>query len=343
MERKTAADVLKGIAVILMIQVHLTELFATNGFYESIFGRLSLFLGGPPAAPVFIAVMGYFLACSKKNTLRQVFRGIKLLILGLMLNILLNAHALINIATGDISLNAFHLIFGVDILFLAGFSVIIIALLKPLIKKHFAIPFILVLIVAALSYFFRDIAETGKMNNYFIALAGGNYSWSYFPVFPWLAYPLAGFGFKLFEKKLPVEKFPKGIFAALLIVIMGFLTFTIRFGISVASDLKHYYHHDIVYALWVFCFLIFWSGIIRLLCKRFKTSWMILSLMWVGKNVTAFYVIQWLIIGNIATSIYRTQEWPWLLLWFLGITGICTFIVWLWNKFLQQRNKDKVF
>lgn len=58
--RNCAADLLKGTAVVLMIQVHIVELFAQPSVLENWIGRASLFLGGPPVAPVLIAVMGYF-------------------------------------------------------------------------------------------------------------------------------------------------------------------------------------------------------------------------------------------------------------------------------------------
>ncbi len=46
MERKPLPDVLKGIAVILMIQVHIMELLMLPAVYNSSFGYISLFLGG---------------------------------------------------------------------------------------------------------------------------------------------------------------------------------------------------------------------------------------------------------------------------------------------------------
>jgi len=56
--RNQTADLLKGFAVIFMIQVHVIEQFATQTLYDSLWGKISLFLGGPFCAPVFLAVMG---------------------------------------------------------------------------------------------------------------------------------------------------------------------------------------------------------------------------------------------------------------------------------------------
>jgi surface polysaccharide O-acyltransferase-like enzyme len=82
MNRNRTADLLKGLAVIFMIQVHLLELFATQDIYVSWIGKISLFLGGPPAAPVFMVVMGYYFASSKRTLKSGTVRGLKLILLG---------------------------------------------------------------------------------------------------------------------------------------------------------------------------------------------------------------------------------------------------------------------
>jgi hypothetical protein len=66
MKRDGTADLLKGLAVLLMIQVHIMEQFVSSDTYNSLIGKASMFLGGPPCAPVFLAVMGYFLAITAK-------------------------------------------------------------------------------------------------------------------------------------------------------------------------------------------------------------------------------------------------------------------------------------
>ena len=49
--RNGTADLLKGIAVLLMIQVHIMEQLAEYDLFNSRFGEISLFLGGPACAP----------------------------------------------------------------------------------------------------------------------------------------------------------------------------------------------------------------------------------------------------------------------------------------------------
>ena len=65
--RNQTADLLKGIAVLLMIQVHVIELFSTDAINSSRIGHILLFLGGPPVAPVFAVIFGYYI-------LRNIYR-----------------------------------------------------------------------------------------------------------------------------------------------------------------------------------------------------------------------------------------------------------------------------
>jgi len=156
-ERLELPDIVRGLAVVLMVQVHLTELFVTQDIYNSAFGKISLFLGGIPAAPVFMVMMGYFLAFVKKNPSDMAIRGVRLFVGGIMLNIGLNAHLLYNIMFKGWEINPWHYIFGVDILPLTGLSLLSFALIKTLLKDNYWLYFMLALFVAALSDFFMPI------------------------------------------------------------------------------------------------------------------------------------------------------------------------------------------
>jgi hypothetical protein len=62
---------------------------------------------------------------------------------------------------------------------------------------------------------------------------------------------------------------------------------------------------------------------------------------WLGENVTLIYVIQWIIIGNLATSIYKTISNPLnLLFYFMGIlimsSGIGYLILKIRNRFFRK-------
>ena len=96
-QRIQTPDLLKGLAVIHMVQVHIMELFVKEDIAAGTAGVVSFFLGGVPAAPVFMIVMGYFLAFRQKGPSQMMLRGLKLFMAGMLLNIGLNAHLIIKV------------------------------------------------------------------------------------------------------------------------------------------------------------------------------------------------------------------------------------------------------
>lgn len=335
--RNRTADLLKGVAIVLMIQVHLTELFARQDIFDSLAGRISLFLGGPPAAPVFMAVMGYYVAISKKSARQMTIRGVKLILLGFALNIGLNFNLLIHIYTGILQIGAWEYIFGVDILFLAGLSIIILALMK----KFFGlkpVPFIFTLAIVLFVQFILQKVIRASTQNYFIAFFYGEGAWwSYFPLFPWLVYPVTGYLFFILQKSFQKEIRPFYYYivgAATLVTAIFF-----SYGLEVSADLPLYYHHGFIFYLYTLCFLIFWLFFMNAF-SRLPENYLSRFMEWFGRNVTAAYVVQWLIIGNIATSLYKTQgEWI-LAFWFAFVMVFTSLCVWGWNG-IKSKPGDK--
>ncbi len=337
--RNRTADLLKGVAVILMIQVHLTELFAHQDIYDSLLGRISLFLGGPPAAPVFMAVMGYYIAVSRRSTRQMIIRGIKLILLGLLLNIGLNFHLLVKIFTGAFQIDPLPYIFGVDILFLAGLSIISLAVMKKFFKFKL-IPFIVFLIIVlAVQYLLQNIFLI-RTENYFIAFFYGvGCWWSYFPLIPWLVYPVTGYLFFILRQQQFEKIRPYYNYVAAFAATVTFVFF--NYGLKVSADLPAYYHHGFVFYLYTLSFLIFWLFIINTIA-RLPENRLSGFLEWTGINVTAAYVIQWLIIGNTATAIYKTQGTVALVLWFFFIVALTSVGVLAWNR-IKPGKKGKYF
>lgn len=322
MKRFPLPDLLKGFAVFLIVPVHILELFIDYAGQESMFGKILLFLGGPVAVPVFMIIMGYFIGKSRKTNLQVFFRGIKIFALGFLLNIGLNFNLLLKIKFAGWQFNPLEYIFGVDIFYLAGLSVIFISIIKTLKKGQALI---------ALGFAFFILVFTAFMNeklmvterNYVLPFIAGTYSWSYFPLFPWLAYPLIGFSFSFWEQKIQhfIEN-KRSIFAIILIVIAVLVILFGTSGISTTTTLSAYYHHTFWFAVWAIGVVILWVTIVRFIVIKFPETLIGNFLGWLGKNITLFYVVQWLIIGNIATAVFQTQSIKWYPLWFLGIFSV---------------------
>jgi hypothetical protein len=319
MKRYPLPDLLKGFAVFLIIPVHILETFINYPGRESLFGKTLLLLGGPVAVPVFMMVMGYFMAENKKSMSQNIFRGIKIFILGFLLNIGLNLNLLFKIKFEDWQFNPLEYIFGVDIFYLAGLSILILSVLKSLKRGQAWVVFALILFITCSTSSFNDwLMVTDR--NYVLPFIAGRYSWSYFPLFPWLAYPMIGFLFQKTEDR--IVGFLKNY--KVISILTGIAIFTLvavfwNFGVSTTTSLPEYYHHTFLYFLWALGVVILWSLLLRFLVQKFPEFPEIVFFQWLGKNITIFYVIQWLIIGNIATTIYQTKELSEYGYWFAGI------------------------
>jgi hypothetical protein len=277
--------------------------------------------------------MGYFVAASKKSVWQNLVRGIKIFMLGFLLNIGLNFHLLLKIKYADWPYNPFEYIFGVDILYLAGLSIIILTIIKKLPEKlQLLISFVLLVVVLLL---------TLKMNswlfvterNYFVPFIGGTYSWSYFPLFPWFAYPLAGYFFFFSETRIKQFVVQQKIIAASAFVFIAIVVlYFSKTGFYTTINLPSYYHHTIKFGVWALGMLIIWTSIFYFFVTKFHTGKVEKFLAWMGKNITLIYVVQWLIIGNLATAIYQTQALNRFPLWLGGILLATLSISWLLSK-----------
>jgi uncharacterized membrane protein len=331
--RHPLPDMLKGLAVILMIQVHIMELFAEEHVYGSWIGMLSLFAGGPPAAPVFMVVMGYFVGISKKSTRQHIIRGFKLIGIGFILNIGLNMHLFLKIMAKQIDANPWEYLLGVDILILAGLCILIIALVRKMFSDNILIPIILVMIVVTLPGLLPDKIAMEGIQRYLMAFLYGDYSWSYFPLIPWLSYSLTGYILALITARWPkIKRISVKFKVITLIVMLIVISSTIYWAAGVSVNLEEYYHHGLDFFLWVIAFLILWKEINEQLIRWFSDNIAIRYLKWVGKNVTTFYIVQWLLIGNIATGIYKSQDVFNIILWFFGILLITSVLVFAWEN-----------
>ncbi len=333
-------DLLKGLAVLLMIQVHLMELFALPEIYYSIWGKISLFLGGPPAAPVFMVVMGYFLATSVDGLVSFIGRGLRLIVYGFLLNAGLNLHLFYHILTGQSTLSPLPYLFGVDILFLAGLSIIFVALFRLVLRDKVFLWSIVTLIVASVTTFLPAVDGNNSWSDYLLSYFYRSTWWSYFPLFPWLAYPLAGYCLNLIIARFGQTNIPRTKFALPALLMLIPLAVFFPFGFKVTTDLHAYYHHSVSYFLWASLFLLAWATLILLLIKYLPENPVVKYLKWTGRNVTAFYVFQWLIIGNLATAFYKSVSTVQLMLWFAGITLITSLLVWIYRiALVRYRNK----
>jgi hypothetical protein len=201
--------------------------------------------------------------------------------------------------------------------------------------------FLTALVVAAISPLLNTVEPAGKATEHILAFIWGTAEWSYFPVFPWFAYVLTGYSFRLFQQQiLQVKKFDvQNHFVYLIPVWIGlFITLPYASGITHNLDgTGGYYHHGLLFFIWVLLFMISYLILIQLIEISFGNHRSLRLVKWIGQKVTLLYVIQWLIIGNIATWLFRSQDLFQYLAWFVVVT-----LTTIGTGFLFERIRGKL-
>jgi surface polysaccharide O-acyltransferase-like enzyme len=326
-ERIATPDLLRGLAVLFMVQVHVMELLVREELYQGFWGNVSLFLGGVPAAPLFIVLMGWFLAWRQKSSSAMALRGVKLFLGGILLNIGLNATLLYRVWVSKeyAYLDPWAYIFGADILPFAGLALIIIAALKKILKENGWLWIAGGLLVAAVSPWASRTLD-GLLPEYVLAFLGSELYWSYFPLFPWLLYPLTGYGAMLLSQKISFRS-SQSLWLLPVLFLGAF-----QYGWKISTELERYYHHNLLFGLWALVFIILLAAAVHFWEKMYSQSGIGKYLQWTGRNVTAFYVFQWLLIGNLGTIYYQSLGYPaWLMLSILFIL-LSSGLVLIWKQ-----------
>ena len=277
MKRVEYLDTLRGLAIFFMIMQHAFLMHEIGaGDSNNIISVVFVALGTWPAAPVFMVVLGIFLMQSKKTNKVLMFRGLKLLALGYLLNFVRFTIPLL-IANDN---NAFLLLFEIDILQLAGLSFILLASLRKVAQNKILFPVTMILIAFVSPYVWNDF-------NYLTDPFIGSSDLVSFPVFPWIIYPMLGMYLSNTLLSLNKQKIIKLLLASFTLVIIGVLTI----GQHTIFD---YPQHTFDLHFLVIAFVIVYFVIVYGFTKQFGYP-KILSF-W-SQNITQIYILQWIIFG----------------------------------------------
>ncbi len=308
-ERLNGVDLARGLAVLFMIMVHVLEVYANNSVKTSVFGEIILFLGGPPAAPVFMMLMGLSFAYSKKKDIRtNIIRGLKVFISGYILNLLRGVLPVFLIKFIDPNVlngmtpeqtNLLNIFLVADILQFAGIALIIISILRELKVNIFiliGIAFTVSLVSAFLWGTYTSLPVLSHLLDLFVGdkpISGFAENLISFPVFPWITFPLIGMVVgEIFSKSENISKSHRnaGIF--------GFVIMVIGLGIVFINPEYHmndYYHSRQGFMIFMSGFVLLWLYFCHILTSKIPANIIFGTIYIWSKFVTPIYFIQWIL------------------------------------------------
>jgi uncharacterized membrane protein len=306
-ERVVAFDIARGVAVLGMILIHVQRHWAQQDPWVGLPNLVLAVLGGPLAAPVFMLVMGASVAWSHRiDRWSLARRGLVLLAAGLVLNI---ARGTLPLVVGQAAgvvppegigeFTAWSLLVTVDVLQLAGSSLIAIALLRPVIRHDagWVMAAVTVVLIAPLLHPLGTVAPAADGILGVLWATGPSV---YYPFFPWAVFPLVGMALGRAVRRDP----GRGLtwrrplvawgLAGVVMAVTGGLLLGQRL---VTLDTWGYWRLEPLLALTLVGVALAWvaacAGIARL---AGRTAPVRLLVTW-GRGVTRMYVAHWLIVA----------------------------------------------
>ena len=302
--RQLTFDVAKGLAVLLMIMIHVLDFYGLDEVRFSTFGNTIKFALGWPAASMFVFIMGVFVGFSTSSTPREeIKRALSLFALGYILNLLRGTIPMwLSIEIGLVTYQdvAPHtplseLLIG-DVFQFAGISLLICSALKHATNKIY-IWICAATAIAFLSHTVWDKYTSLSIFNELLKLFVGNEEvGAIFPIFPWAAYPIAGMAFGRFLKRkndCDAINFTWCLKLGAVCTILGAALTLSNPDYHIVTNLRS--GPGVVLLMTGIVMLFIFA--IHLFVVRFKATYVVSLFAFWGKNVTALYVLQWICIG----------------------------------------------
>lgn len=346
--RQPELDIARGLAVIFMVLIHTVEYYWD--WENEIFDKVANFLGSPPAAPVFMFLLGCGIIYSKRSTPQQVFkRGLKMLGLSYVFNALVYVlpYAISALIEQDVEIleDSWTQIYDADILQFAAIAFIFFAIVLATKMK----PWLVVVTAACIS-------GLGMLLNFLVpevdsyalqAITGlfwGTHEGSYFPFTSWILYPAVGYAFAYVlkrtteKKKLYLTVSPIGG-VVYLITTFALLNF---FEWDLLMDGEYYYVQNIFFNIMFIGFVFLWIGICYAL-YHITAKPVMRVLEKFSSNVTIIYICQYTLIIYIEVLAFGDEAElgvPLTLALFVAYTLISYFAS-IGYKSMVKKNKAK--
>jgi uncharacterized membrane protein len=310
-QRLLSIDLARGLAVFFMIAVHTLDVFANEEVKSSLFGQVIGFLGGPPAAPVFMTLMGFsFMFSGKADFKSRIIRGFKIFLSGYILNLFrgmlpfllakeFNPHIYNNLPLNLI--NGPAILKVIDILQFAGLALVIMAIIQVMkVGKYWLL--VLSILISILAPFLWGLQSGFGLLDFFLDLLWGDLPVQFsfignlvaFPIFPWLSFPLLGMflGECMLNTKDQNQLFKKFGF-------WGFLFLSIGLVLSLLDpeyQFNDYYHSRTFAMIFMGGFVVFWIWCTKLIFDLIPDNPVFRLLFSWSKGVTNIYFAQWILI-----------------------------------------------
>lgn len=323
MQRIQSFDLARGFTVLCMPMIHVVMLYSTIPVQQSLLGYILGFIAEGPGAQLFMLLMGVSFTFSNRISKQYVFkRAFVLLFAAYGLNVfkfivplglkLMPENLLAELQLqNDFKAVRFFLLIG-DILHFAAIANLILFLVCKL--KHY--PYWSLIIAIAVIWLSPNVwdRKTGVVAiDQIITLFNGHPPQTFFPVFPWLVYPLCGLmiGYLLKQNNTGYVLKKAGI-AGIAIMMISFCFPPT----PPPKDWLPFYRAEPADTLFHLGFVLMWLAIFHWLSTKIPANPIFRLLSFCSRHITAIYIIQWVLIcwcmaftGYMQLNMIQTIGW----------------------------------
>ncbi len=302
--RVLAFDFARGLAILLMIVIHVLTFYASPEVQQGVFYRTIFFLLSWPSATLFVFLMGVLVAYSNtQNVALGLNRSAALFLLGYVLNLLRETlPTWLSLEVGLVTYEQLgkytptNGLLVTDILQFAGLAFAVCILLKHLIYSPIIWLGIALAIIFGSPYVWDIQTGITELDHGLKLFWGNKDIGAIFPLFPWLAYPIIGMAFGYWVKQSTNinRSFLHSVFYGVVIIGLGCVFTLSNIEYHTADHLRP--GPGIVIALTGGVFV--WLYMCNLLVNAVNTDNRCFKLLFFwSKHVTAMYFIHWLFVG----------------------------------------------
>ena len=193
--------------------------------------------------------------------------------------------------------------------------------------------------IAFLSHSVWDKYTSLPILNEFLKLFVGNEEAGVmFPIFPWAAYPIAGMAFGRFLKQQN-----KGTLNFIWCLKLGVVCVILGTGLTLTNPEYHIVTNlrsgpGIVLLMTGIVMLFIYTT--HILVERFKQNYVVTLFAFWGKNVTALYVLQWILIGwGLMLVGLQQLTMTYTLVAMIVVLTACHYLVLPWHEYKSKSSK----
>jgi len=301
-ERNRAFDLARGLAVFFMVLIHVMETYGRRDVQAGAMGKVLLFLGQAPAAPVFMFLMGVGVTLARKPSVTYFLkRGAELFLLGYVLNFLRAALPLwFALRLGHVTpeetapYTPLSELLVLDIFQFAGIALSVCGV----IYCRRANPYVVLamgLLVAFLSPALWGLKAGVPVLDWALSLLWGDGLGICFPVFPWIVYPLCGVALGMLAKN-------RGSISDLVHRYLWWGVGLLIIGLVLVAAFpnlgsQRYARSGPATLLWMSGFVLVWLRACAWFVQVVRPQALLNPLYFWSERVARFYFIHWVLLG----------------------------------------------